>query len=269
MHPRPPVQRQKAHGYWTDPSAHQPVRWYPLYEKMVELDVPAMVHVISCCNPNFHATGSALYQRRYHDLHAKTAGIEALQGFPGPMIWDPARRRRGASIIRGRYRGIAQDVKLPPLAEHLLGIMTLFFDTCVYHQPGIKLLTKVIPIDNILFASEMVGAVRGMDRKPIAVATTHGVTSIRWRPSVQRIMRRFSRVMPARSSSMLRADLDRRSDRPDPSTVRWFLTFKPTPPICTPDYTMALWPGRDAPLRSAPIALQFTGGDRDGAEEPS
>ena len=39
----------------------------------------------------------------------------------------------------------------------------MYFDTCVYHQPGIDLLTKVIPVDNILFASEMVGAVRGVD----------------------------------------------------------------------------------------------------------
>ena len=39
----------------------------------------------------------------------------------------------------------------------------MFFDTCVYHQPGIDLLLKVIPADNILFGSEMVGAVRGID----------------------------------------------------------------------------------------------------------
>ena len=39
----------------------------------------------------------------------------------------------------------------------------IFFDTCVYHQPGIDLLTKVVPVDNILFASEMVGAVKGID----------------------------------------------------------------------------------------------------------
>ena len=39
----------------------------------------------------------------------------------------------------------------------------MFFDTCVYHQPGIDLLLDVMPIDNILFASEMVGAVRGID----------------------------------------------------------------------------------------------------------
>ena len=30
-------------------------------------------------------------------------------------------------------------------------------------KPGIDLLTRVIPIDNILFASEMIGAVRGID----------------------------------------------------------------------------------------------------------
>jgi 4-oxalmesaconate hydratase len=39
----------------------------------------------------------------------------------------------------------------------------VFFDTCVYHQAGIDLLTKVIPAENILFASEMVGAVKGID----------------------------------------------------------------------------------------------------------
>ena len=33
----------------------------------------------------------------------------------------------------------------------------------MYHQPGIDLLLKVIPADNVLFASEMVGAVKGVD----------------------------------------------------------------------------------------------------------
>jgi 4-oxalmesaconate hydratase len=33
----------------------------------------------------------------------------------------------------------------------------------VYHLPGQKLLAEVIPADNILFASEMIGAVRGID----------------------------------------------------------------------------------------------------------
>jgi 4-oxalmesaconate hydratase len=39
----------------------------------------------------------------------------------------------------------------------------VFFDTCVYHQAGIDLLGRVIDVDNILFASELLGAVRGVD----------------------------------------------------------------------------------------------------------
>ena len=61
----------------------------------------------------------------------------------------------------GRFRGLAQELKKPLLAEHLL--KNIFFDTCVYHQPGINLLTEVMPVKNILFASEMIGAVRGID----------------------------------------------------------------------------------------------------------
>jgi 4-oxalmesaconate hydratase len=61
----------------------------------------------------------------------------------------------------GRYRGLAQDMKRPLLTELIRN--NVFFDTCVYHQPGIDLLLKVVPVDNILFGSEMVGAVRGID----------------------------------------------------------------------------------------------------------
>jgi 4-oxalmesaconate hydratase len=52
-------------------------------------------------------------------------------------------------------------MKKPLLEEHLL--KNVFFDTCVYHLPGIELLARVIPVDNILFASEMLGAVKGID----------------------------------------------------------------------------------------------------------
>jgi 4-oxalmesaconate hydratase len=39
----------------------------------------------------------------------------------------------------------------------------IFFDTCVYHGPGVEFLTRIVPIENILFGSEMIGAVRGKD----------------------------------------------------------------------------------------------------------
>jgi 4-oxalmesaconate hydratase len=60
----------------------------------------------------------------------------------------------------GRYRGLAMRMGRPDPSALLRNV---FFDTCVYHQPGIDLLTRVVPTENILFASEMLGAVRGAD----------------------------------------------------------------------------------------------------------
>ncbi|HEY0422330.1 MAG TPA: amidohydrolase family protein, partial [Rhodopila sp.] len=54
-------------GYWTDPPLSDPY-WYPIYEKLVELDVPAMIHVSQACNPAFHTTGS-------HYLNGDTAAF--------------------------------------------------------------------------------------------------------------------------------------------------------------------------------------------------
>ena len=56
-------------GYWTAPPLTDR-HWYPLYEKMVELDVPAMVHVSASCNPELPRHRRALHQRRHHRLHA-------------------------------------------------------------------------------------------------------------------------------------------------------------------------------------------------------
>lgn len=133
--------------------------WYPFFEKMVELDVPAMIHVSGSCNPNFHATGA-------HYINADTtAFMQFIQGdlfadFPDLRFIIP----HGGGAVPyhwGRYRGLADMLKKPPLPEHVM--RNVFFDTCVYHQPGIDLLFEVIDVDNILFGSEMVGAVRGID----------------------------------------------------------------------------------------------------------
>ncbi|HZC73662.1 MAG TPA: amidohydrolase family protein [Jatrophihabitans sp.] len=137
----------------TDPS------WYPLYEAMVELDVPAMVHVSSSRNPNFHALGA-------HYLNADTTVfMQLLEGdlfrdFPTLHLVIP----HGGGAVPyhwGRYNGLAERLGRPPPSEHVL--CNVYFDTCVYHQPGIELLLRVVPTDNLLFASELLGAVRGVD----------------------------------------------------------------------------------------------------------
>ena len=145
-------------GHWTSlPLTDR--SWYPFFEKMVELDVPAMIHVSGSCNANFHATGA-------HYINADTtAFMQFIQGdlfsdFPDLRFIIP----HGGGAVPyhwGRYRGLADMLNRPPLAEHVM--KNVFFDTCVYHQPGIDLLFEVIEVDNILFGSEMVGAVRGID----------------------------------------------------------------------------------------------------------
>ena len=145
-------------GRWTSPPLTDR-SWYPIYEKMVESDIPAMVHVSTSCNPCFHTTGA-------HYINADTTAV--MQFIQGDLFKDFPTLRfvvphgGGAAPYHwGRYRGLAQELKKPLLTEQLL--KNVFFDTCVYHQPGVDLLTKVIPVDNILFGSEMIGAVRGID----------------------------------------------------------------------------------------------------------
>jgi 4-oxalmesaconate hydratase len=145
-------------GHWNSPPLTDS-HWFPIYEKMVEYDIPAMIHVSTSCNPAFHTTGA-------HYLNADTTAFmqcltgELFQRFPSLRFIIP--HGGGAAPYHwGRFRGLAQDMKKPLLKDYLLS--NIFFDTCVYHQPGIDLLTRVIPVDNILFASEMIGAVRGID----------------------------------------------------------------------------------------------------------
>jgi 4-oxalmesaconate hydratase len=146
-------------GYWTDPPMTNRY-WYPLYEKLVELDVPAMIHVSGSCNPNFHGTGA-------HYLNGDTTFF--MQLILGDLFKDFPTLRfivpHGGGAVPyhwGRYRGIAQDAGRPAPEELMRNV---WFDTCVYHQKGVETLVEVMGPDNVIFASEMIGAVRGIDAR--------------------------------------------------------------------------------------------------------
>jgi 4-oxalmesaconate hydratase len=146
-------------GYWTGPPLTDR-SWYPLYEAMVELEVPAMIHVSMSCNPNFHGTGA-------HYINGDTTAFmqfimaELFKDFPTLKFVIP----HGGGAVPyhwGRYRGISQESGKTK-AEDLL--QNVWFDTCVYHYPGVRHLVDVIGADNVIFASEMIGAVRAVDPK--------------------------------------------------------------------------------------------------------
>ncbi len=80
--------------------------------------MPAMVHVSSSCNPNFHATGA-------HYINADTTAFmqfltaDLFKDFPTLRFIIP----HGGGAVPyhwGRYRGLAQDMKRPPLEDYLL-----------------------------------------------------------------------------------------------------------------------------------------------------
>ncbi len=145
-------------GYWqalpiTDRS------YYPLYEAMVELGVPAMVHTSMSANPAVHGT-CAHYLNGDTTAFMQLCQSDLFKDFPDLKIILP----HGGGAVPyhwGRYRGVMHDQGRGELVD-IIG-HNVYFDTCVYHARGLQLLVDVVPIDNILFASEIIGAVRGVD----------------------------------------------------------------------------------------------------------
>jgi 4-oxalmesaconate hydratase len=146
-------------GDWSGPPLTEEA-WYPLYEVLVELDVPAMVHVSTSCNANAPTLSA-------HYLNADTAIFSQLLEdgdlfgrFPTLRFVIP----HGGGAVPyhwGRFHGLAARLGRPDRVGELM--RNVYFDSCVYHLPGMRLLVDVVGVDNVLFASEMLGAVRGSD----------------------------------------------------------------------------------------------------------
>ena len=140
-----------------------------------------MVHVSASCNPNFHATGA-------HYINADTTAFmqfltaDLFKDFPTLRMIIP----HGGGAVPyhwGRYRGLAQDMKRPPLPELIRD--NVFFDTCVYHQPGIDLLLKVVPADNSSSAPRWSAPCAASTRRRATTTTTPSATSTRPRSATR------------------------------------------------------------------------------------
>ena len=95
-------------GHWTSPPLSDR-HWYPIYEKMVEYEIPAMIHVSTSCNACFHTTGA-------HYLNADTTAFmqcltsDLFKDFPTLKFVIP----HGGGAVPyhwGRFRGLAQAVE--------------------------------------------------------------------------------------------------------------------------------------------------------------
>lgn len=145
-------------GHWSAPPLYDPW-WDPLWDALTRLDVPAMIHVSGSCERALHTTGA------YYLAADTTVFMQLIEGdlferYPTLRLIIP--HGGGAAPYHwGRYRGLSMMLGKQPLAEHLM--QNLYFDTCVYHQAGIDTLFNVVQSKNILFGSELLGAVRAED----------------------------------------------------------------------------------------------------------
>lgn len=125
--------------------------WYPVYEKLVELDMPVLIHSASCTaeresyslhfiNEESIAVMSLLGSKVFHDFPA----LKVVVAHGGGAIPYQAGRFRAGALKSGGQ-------------EFLEKLKKLYYDSVLYSVEGLELLFKVVGSDNVVFGSETPG----------------------------------------------------------------------------------------------------------------
>jgi OH-DDVA meta-cleavage compound hydrolase len=127
--------------------------WYPLYEKMVQMDVPGLVHPASCRNPRESFHGHFITEESIAIL--SLAHSKVFEDFPklkliichggGSVPYQVGRWR---SQLRGPNNTETFDEQLKKL----------YFDTALYNTESLDLLFRIVGADRCLFGTERPGA---------------------------------------------------------------------------------------------------------------
>lgn len=125
--------------------------WYPLYEKMVELDVPALIHSAGTRNPydtyqNYFITTETLciLSMVEHKVFDTFPNLKIIVSHGGGSIPYQIGRWRANY---GRHMGIDFDEQL----------RKFYFDTVLYNQESLDLLFRLVGTDRCLFGTENPG----------------------------------------------------------------------------------------------------------------
>ena len=127
--------------------------WYPLYEKMVELDVPGLIHGGSFrfsrepelgyfITEQSVAAYAILRSRVFEDFPT----LKLIIGHGGGYIPYQVGRARAF-----RFNEMARDSDLESFDESM---RRLYYDTVLYNQESIELLLRVVGVERCLFGSD-------------------------------------------------------------------------------------------------------------------
>lgn len=133
--------------------------WYPLYETLVELDIPAIIHAAGCRPP-------AREPYSLHFIQEETVAVWSLlnsdvfKDFPGLKI---VVTHGGGAIPYQVGRFLPADARGKGM-RYMDKLRQLYFDTCLYTKDAIDLLLKTVGTDRALFGTEKPGT--GSQKNP-------------------------------------------------------------------------------------------------------
>lgn len=148
-----------AEGKYPEPPGLGDEYWYPLYEKLVELDVPALIHSAGCCS-----------ERESYTLHFINEESIAILSLLESKVFEDFPNLKliichGGGAIPyqiGRFRSIRFRNGEEEFDKDL---KKLFYDTCLYSKDSLELLFKTVGTDRVLFGTEKPGTGSGVDPK--------------------------------------------------------------------------------------------------------
>jgi len=158
--------------------------WYPLWEKMVELDVPGMIHASSTLNPALHVLGSH-YTNQHHAAVVELCASRVYDDFPELKLIIP----HGGGAIPyqfNRHRALHYRENLRPFEEV---VKHVYFDMAIYDKDSMEMLIKKVGADNVVFSTEMLGTAKAVDPKTGKYFddTVGMVKSIEWLTDEERV----------------------------------------------------------------------------------
>jgi predicted TIM-barrel fold metal-dependent hydrolase len=139
--------------------------WYPLYAKMVELDVPALIHSTACHNHRESYSAHFITEESIAVLKLTTLECRVFEDFPSLRIIVS---HGGGSVPYqvGRWRAGREHSRAhrPELESFDESMRKLWYDTVLYNQESIELLLKIVGTDRCMFGTELPGS--GSSRDP-------------------------------------------------------------------------------------------------------
>ncbi len=125
--------------------------WYPLYEKLCELDVPALIHSAGSCSPRESYTLKFINEESIAIVSLLNSKV--FERFPNLKLIVP----HGGGAIpyhMGRFRAWSVRQGGEFFDQRM---KRLYFDTVTYDQDALELLFKKVGTKNVLFATENPG----------------------------------------------------------------------------------------------------------------